>query len=239
LYGHFEGVFRNGGKAAGHITIVRLARGWFWLIPLAGGRTSVGLVLPAAAVRGGAAASREEVFWEAVRSSTEMRGRMSGARALTPLHASADYSWRRSIFAGGRVVMAGDASGFVDPIFSSGVLLALKSAVLAAELVLGADAEGRALEEAECRAYTGRLGRWMGQYARMIEAFYDAPGFEVFMSSSPRFKIRRAIGRLVGGETEPDFGDRVRLGVFQVLCRLQGLLAVVPRIPYLRGESAR
>jgi len=234
IYGHFQGVFRNSGKAEGHITIVRIANGWFWLIPLAGGVTSVGLVIPAEEARVVAARGANTVFQEAVSSTPEMEDRMRHTTAACPLRVTGDYSWKFSQFAGSRSFLSGDAAGFVDPIFSSGVLLALKSSILAADLIVAADKANRSLTWIECRAYTREVSSWMNQYSKIICAFYDRAGFEVFMNPAPVFQIPGSIGRLVGGNATPSFLDRMRLAAFFAICRLQRSLSIVPTIGSLR-----
>jgi flavin-dependent dehydrogenase len=234
IYGHFEGVFRNSGKAEGHITIARTTQGWFWLIPLAGGRTSVGLVLPSEEARIGSERRIENLFAEAVQSTPEVRERLHSAKLLTSLRSTGDYSWKFSHFATRRILLTGDAAGFVDPIFSSGVMLALKSAIRASELILQASATKRSLTRWECFSYTRQVTRWMTQYTQIIRSFYDRAGFEVFMNPSPFFQIPGSIGRLVGGETEPGFSDRLRLTAFHLLCRIQRMVTLAPAIRSLR-----
>jgi flavin-dependent dehydrogenase len=234
IYGHFEGVFRNGGKAEGHITIVRIAGGWFWIIPLAGGITSVGLVLPSERARTIATRGAESVFQDAVCSTPEMKVRMRNTGGVSPLRVTSDYSWKFSKFAGPRILLSGDAAGFVDPIFSSGVLIAIKSAFYATELILKADATGRVLTWREQRAYTRTVSGWMNHYSKIIHAFYDRAGFEVFMNPSPIFQIPSSVGRLVGGNAEPNFLDNLRLTAFFMICRLQAALRIAPRISSLR-----
>jgi flavin-dependent dehydrogenase len=234
IYGHFHGVFRNSGKAEGHITIVRIADGWFWLIPLAGGVTSVGLVIPSEIARTVTAKGAEAVFNEAVSSTPEMKDRMRDTSATGPLRVTGDYSWKFSQFAGPRVFLSGDAAGFVDPIFSSGVLLALKSSLCAANLIVKADKTNRSLTWLERRAYTREVSGWMHHYSKIIHAFYDSAGFEVFMNPAPAFQIPGSIGRLVGGNAAPGFLDRLRLGAFFAICRLQRSLSIAPTIGSLR-----
>jgi flavin-dependent dehydrogenase len=234
IYGHFEGVFRNSGKAEGHITIARMPDGWFWLIPLAGNRTSVGLVLPTEKVRDTKGRSLETIFHEAVQSAPEVRDRMSASIPLSPLRATADYSWKHSSFASRRVILTGDAAGFVDPIFSSGVMLALKSGFHSAGMIVKADKKGRALTRWERYSYTRKVSGWMGQYAGIIGAFYDRAGFEVFMNPTPVMKIPNSIARLVGGDAEPSFLDQMRLDAFMMICRVQRLASIAPPIPSLR-----
>ena len=234
LYTHFEGAFRNSGKAEGHITIVRLAKGWFWMIPLARNRTSVGLVLPASDARTSKDRTLETIFQEAVTSSPEVRDRLHDAKQLTPLRATGDYSWKYARFASQRTILTGDAAGFVDPIFSSGVMLALKSGIRAAALIVQAEKRRRPLTGWECFFYTREITQGMNRYARLIGAFYHDAGFEVFMNPSPFLKIPQSIARLVGGDTQPGILNRFRMRVFLILCRVQRLIALAPAIPLFK-----
>lgn len=234
IYNHFRGVFRNGGKAEGHITIVRGRDVWFWMIPLSGGVTSVGLVMPTSKGGGGARFDARTAFYAALEATPEARDRMSEARETGDFRATVDYSWRHTIFAQGRVILSGDAAGFVDPIFSSGVMLALKSAIRASELIVRASVEHRGLDESECAEYTREVSGWMHQYSRIIGAFYDEAGFEVFMNPAGILSIPASIGRLVGGFPRPGFMDRVRLRVFFLICQLQKVFRLAPAIGWLR-----
>jgi len=227
IYGHFRGVFRNAGKAAGHITIVRLAGGWFWLIPLDAGKTSVGLVLPVQDLYG---RNPADAFDAAIAGSAELRDRMRGAERIGVLHTTGDYSWRFPRFSTRRILLAGDAAGFVDPIFSSGVLLALKSGKLAARSILRADARGRGLSWLERRHYRRSLTRGMSTYSRLIRDFYDRAGFEVFMNPSPVLDMPVAVAHLVGGNTDLTGGLLAKLWAFHALCRLQRVLRIAPRL---------
>jgi flavin-dependent dehydrogenase len=237
IYGHFQQVFRNAGKAEGHITIVRGKEGWFWLIPLAGGITSVGLVLPLS--KGGTPTKMDtdNVFFSAVESSQEVRERMLHAKAVCDLRTTGDYSWRHESFACDRILLLGDAAGFVDPIFSSGVMLALKSAVHASQLVLRADEKKRGLSYWEQISYTRDVSGWMKQYSRIIGAFYDRAGFEVFMNPTGLFQIPASIGRLVGGFARPTLWDRFRLRTFYLICALQRSFTIAPPIRWLREAT--
>jgi flavin-dependent dehydrogenase len=234
IYAHFAGAARHEGKAEGHISIVRTSGGWFWMIPLAGDRMSVGLVLPAAEVKGAADGKLEEIFSAHVAAAPAVATRLAASRRLTPLRATGDYSWKFSSFATRRVILTGDAAGFVDPIFSSGVMLAMQSGLLAADLVARADRHGRGLRPWERLSYTRAVTGWMNRYARLIRAFYDRAGFEVFMSPDPVLSIPRSVARLVGGRTEPGPADRLRLRLFDLVCGLQKRFDIVPPLPSLR-----
>ena len=233
VYGHFRGVVRNGGEAAGHTVIVRFKEGWFWLIPLANDTTSVGAVIPPDLLRrhGG---SLEAAFQACVEANPEVATRMAKADPVVPLRATADYSWRHASFAQDRILLTGDAAGFVDPIFSSGVMLAMKSGRLAALTIQKHEALGRGLTPRECRAYTGEIAAWMKLYSRIIRSFYDRAGFEIFMNPMPFLGIPRSIGLLVGGKMDLPLAQHARIALFGLICAAQRVLRIVPPIPSLR-----
>jgi len=229
IFGHFQGVFRNEGKAANHITIVRYGTGWFWFIPIDAEKTSVGMVIANTELRA-SKQSPEEAFTAAVTGHEELRFRMEKAERVGPLHTTGDYSYRHERFATDRVVMVGDAAGFIDPIFSSGVMLALKSARRAAQLILAAGAEP--LSTSQQKKYTAEVTQWMTVYSRMISAFYDRAGFEIFMNPAPVLQIPKAIAHVVGGDTDLALVHRLRLNAFYFVCWLQRWFRVVPRLNF-------
>lgn len=233
IYGHFSGVRRNSGEAAGHTVIVRFKEGWFWFIPLSPEKTSIGAVVPPDLLRGHGG-DLEKCFQHCVQTTPDAKSRMAQTASFQPLRATADYSWRFQSFAKERVLLTGDAAGFVDPIFSSGVMLAMKSGRLAANLIQRAELEKRALTPGECRAYTKEISGWMNLYGRIIRSFYDRAGFEIFMHPLPYFQIPRSIGCLVGGSMDLTLAQRLRIAAFGVLCRLQRIMNIAPAIPSLR-----
>src|SRR5579871_1900091 len=129
-YAHFKGVYRNPGDAEGHITIVRLEDGWFWFIPLADAKMSVGMVRTLEDLKkfGNTA---EEWFMKTVASSSELTRRMNGAERISEFYKTGDYSYHYEQMAFDHAIMVGDAAGFIDPIFSSGVHIATKGGQIA------------------------------------------------------------------------------------------------------------
>jgi flavin-dependent dehydrogenase len=228
VFAHFEGVFRNPGEEAGHITIVRLENAWFWLIPLDANKTSVGLVQALDDFKAQGLAP-EESFTQTVARHSELRFRMNDARRVTPFYAEGEYTFRFERAAGPHWLLAGDAAGFIDPIFSSGVMVALRSGSLAAQAVLGARG---ALSGGAQRAYTRRTKKMTNAFLHMIRMFYDRHAFEVFMARSPFLGLPRAVVNLVGGNTDLSWGLRWRLGIFYAMCRLQRHRALVPRLSF-------
>lgn len=230
VYSHFEGVRRAGGKRGGNIIIVRIEDGWFWIIPVSAVRTSVGLVASAAAVR--SAGNPESVFRRTVEASPRLKALMERARPVEPFRVTADYSYVRRRFASPRVVLAGDAAGFYDPIFSSGVYISTHSALMAVEAICAAHAKGRPLSRLQRWLYTRRLKSHCAVFRKLIEVFYDNDSFSVFMTPSPPLGLGRALTSIVAGHVRLTWPLWWRFKVFLLVCRLQRHFPLVRRIEH-------
>ncbi|MFA5242817.1 MAG: NAD(P)/FAD-dependent oxidoreductase [Sulfuricella sp.] len=134
IYGHFEGVERLPGTDEGNITLFWFDHGWFWLIPLQNGITSVGMVCWPYFLKT-RKTGLDTFFNDTVATCPPLAMRMKDAKLTRPVTATGNYSYLSSKMSGDRCLMLGDAFAFVDPIFSSGVLLAMKSAFFGADAV--------------------------------------------------------------------------------------------------------
>lgn len=227
-FAHFHGVFRNPPPAHGHITVVRLDFGWFWIIPLDEEKTSVGLVQTLEHFQG-TGMKPEECFEHVVTITPELQKRLGRARRVTEFSFAGDYTYRHLQNAGPRWLLIGDAAGFIDPIFSSGVMLAIKSGHLAAGETLAADAAGTALTPRAQRRYTAKVGRMCTVFLRMIKMFYNNHSFEVFMCRAPE-RLECAVNNLVAGNTDLSWTLRARVWVFYAICAIQKHFPIVPRL---------
>ena len=229
IYNHFRNVPRDPGPAGGDTIIVRLEKGWFWIIPIDAERTSVGLVTTNAAFKAEGLSAAEH-FAAVVARTPRLRGLLAGAEPAMDYHVTADYSYYRRRVAEGRLVLAGDAGGFLDPIFSSGVYLALRSAKHAAALVARAARESRPFTADECACHLRDCKRPAGVFHRLIDAFYDDHSFSVFMCPRPPWGLAPAITAIVAGRADLSWGMWWRFKLFLLVCRLQRRLPLVPRI---------
>jgi flavin-dependent dehydrogenase len=129
IHSWFEGLDRGEGPAAGfiHIHFLPITNSWVWQIPVSETVTSVGVVTQKKNFLG-SKASRQEFFWQCLRSREELADKVAKAEQVRPFTEEADYSYSMKQTAGERFVMLGDAARFVDPIFSTGVSIALNSA---------------------------------------------------------------------------------------------------------------
>jgi len=155
----------------GHIHINRLSRGWSWRIPLPG-RVSVGVVISgdALASYGGSA---EEQYDNLCRSEPTLAALTRGATRLTPVMKYSNYQLSSQRWAGKSWALLGDAGGFIDPIFSSGLLLALE----------GASELGKAITSGWTRnasRYERLMQRKLSAWQRLVESFYDGRMLSIF-----------------------------------------------------------
>jgi flavin-dependent dehydrogenase len=238
IYNHFLNVPRASGPEGGDTVIVRLPVGWFWIIPLDASRTSVGLVTTLAAMKK-TGATAETYFNQVVAETPRLRELMAGSKPLIEYHVTADYSYYRRELAAGRLVLTGDAGGFLDPIFSSGVYLALYSAKTAAAMIVPAHRQNRSLTTTECRDYTRRLKRHASVFHRLIEAFYNDNSFSVFMCAKPPWGLAPTITSIVAGYADLTWPMRLRFQLFMLVCRLQGRLPLVePVTAHLNTQTS-
>jgi FADH2-dependent halogenase len=230
VFGHFAGVRLDEGEARGDTVIVRLDNKWFWLIPLAPEKTSVGCVMDQAEFAG-LKQSPEQVFDAMVRSSSVMRQRMNNARRLNAIQATGDFSYRNKRLVDRRLIRVGDAAGFMDPIFSAGVYLAMSSGKLAALAVIESLAAGDDGTKRFNR-YERRVRRAMRLYWEMVEGFYTKPFLEVFFEPRERFDVPSAVTALLAGELEGGWKLFWRLRWFFWFIRVHARWPLLPGISY-------
>jgi flavin-dependent dehydrogenase len=237
IFGHFEGVKTDEGSKAGDIIVVRLHNKWFWLIPLSPQKVSVGCVMDQEEFAR-AKTPAHELFTKIWQSSSEMRMRMNEARLIGAFQTTSDFSYYNRRLVGPRLMRVGDAAGFMDPIFSAGVYLAMTSGKLAAEVIvksLRAGTDGaRSL-----RAYEKKVFRAMNYYSEMVDSFYTKPFMELFLQPRPKFHIPDAIVAILAGELEGGWKLEWRRRLFFWLIKMQARWPLVPRISFADPQAKR
>ena len=135
LYGHFTGAERETGKAEGNITIFWFDHGWFWFIPLADGTTSVGAVTWPYYLKTRNKKPLEQFFEETIALCAPLKARLQHAQLTSAVEATGNFSYVCDRTHGNNYLLLGDAYTFIDPVFSSGVMLAMNSAFIGADTV--------------------------------------------------------------------------------------------------------
>jgi flavin-dependent dehydrogenase len=179
VWSYFKGAARERGRDAGATLVMQTAGkiGWFWYIPLQNDITSIGVVAPFDHLfTNRDTKDLEAIFTAEVARCPGLQPRIAEAERLAPFRAAKEYSYRSSKVAGDGWVLVGDAFGFLDPLYSSGILLALKSGALAADAIATGLERGDVSEAA--------LGSWGPDYVAGMErmrqlvcGFYDGLNF--------------------------------------------------------------
>lgn len=188
VWTYWEGAYRDTGRDEGATLVLQTVnkQGWWWYIPLHNNTVSIGVVAPFDYLFKGRG-THEEIYTEELERCPAVKERVASATRKTGYFATKDYSYRSQQVAGDGWVLVGDAFGFLDPLYSSGVLLALKSGQLAADAVV----EG--LQKGDVSA--SQLGQWgpmfnqgVDRMRRLVCEYYDGFSFGQFVRNFPNLK---------------------------------------------------
>lgn len=215
LFAHFRGVERRAGEDAGNVSVYRYEHGWIWMIPLRDGCMSVGAVCSPAHLKQ-REGSREQFLLQTLRSVPDIARRMNTAELAGHLHATGNYSYACTRMGGPRWLMVGDAYAFVDPIFSTGVYLAMHSAELAADVIvqtLQQPSRERALQ----RAYARHVRRGLAALSWFIFRFTTPAMTWLFRNPRNVFRVEEAMISMLAGDVFRGNGVLWRLHIFKAL----------------------
>lgn len=240
VYAHYRGVARQPGAAAGNITIYRLPSGWMWMIPLPDDVMSIGAVCTPEYLKT-RRGPLDQFLLDTILKHPDAARRMQGAERASEPEATGNYSYACGRIAGPGWVMAGDAYAFVDPIFSSGVFLAMHGAERAAELV---DAVLRepAREAALQKAYRQRIDAGISVFSWFIERFTTPVMRELFQHPRNAWQIEQAVIAMLAGNVFDDRAVLKRLRAFRVIYACTALLQKLRgerRAPTLSGSARK
>jgi len=235
IFAHYDGVWRAEGIDGTLTVLIRAIDRWFWLIPLSAERTSVGVVLDSEAFRNSKLRA-EDFLEQALSEQPIIAKRMTDARRVSQVYVEADFSYRSARLHGDRWLLAGDAAGFIDPIFSSGVFLAVFSGELCADVlneVLDHPRKARRL----FAGYERAVNRAMDIYLRFVNAWYTKEFIEVFLAPRNILGLAPAVNAVLGGNVGNSFPIRWRMWVFYFLVWLQRHHPIAPRLTLVPGKE--
>jgi flavin-dependent dehydrogenase len=207
VWTYWKGAYRDTGKNEGATMVLQTAdkQGWFWYIPLHDDRVSVGVVAPARQLLKGRGPA-ERIYTDEVEKCPAVRERLAGAKRITGYFVTKDYSYRAKQAAGEGWVLIGDAYAFLDPLYSSGVLLALRSGEMAADAIV----DGLSRNDLS----PGQLARWrpgfddgVTRMRRLVCEYYDGFSFGQFVRAYP--ELRGTVTDLLIGDLFTDRVDQV------------------------------
>jgi flavin-dependent dehydrogenase len=207
IWTYWEGAVRDTGRDEGATLVIQNGnkQGWFWYIPLHSNIVSVGVVAPFDYLFKGRT-NYSQTYEEEVNLCPGVKQRVAGAKQVTGHFATKDYSYRSTKVAGDGWVLVGDAFGFLDPLYSSGVLLALKSGQLASQAIV----EGLA----RCDTSGAQLGKWgqvfnegVDRMRRLVCEYYSGFSFGRMIREYP--ELRGTLTDLLIGDLFHDGTDKV------------------------------
>src|SRR5262249_46297091 len=235
---HYENVERLPGIDG---TLIRMVRGldrWFWTIPLTATRTSVGVVMDSATFRA-AKLSPEAALDTFIAEQPLMVEKMKNATRVTPVHSASDFSYRNMRLAGDRRLLAGDAAGFIDPVFSSGVFLAIMSAEKAAdaleEVLRDESQRSRAFKK-----YSHDVNRIMDIYLTFVNSWYNRGKefLEVFLNPTETMQIAAAVNAVLAGNEGKSLAIKWRMWLFYFFVYIQRFVALSPRLSLIPKRAS-
>ncbi len=224
VHAQYVGVPRAEGRRAGDIRMLtRPDMGWLWLIPLSETVMSVGAVIPKAVHRREAKATADASLAHYLADTPSAGSLLEHARQVSPARFDADYSYLATRMAGDRWVAVGDAAAFLDPIFSTGVLLAMQGGLEAAEVIDVGLRTGDLSERAFAR-YERIVRKRYHHFRRFAIGFYDPAFRDLWFTPRKRFGIYGAIVAVLAGNWRPSPLTRARIEMFFALVAVQRLI---------------
>ena len=230
VFAHYENVDRAEGIDGTFIRMVRGLDRWFWMIPLTPTRMSIGVVMDTTTYRA-MKLPAEAALEKCIGEQPMVLERMTRAERVSPVYSAGDYSYRNAKLFGDRWLLAGDAAGFIDPVFSSGVFLAIMSAEKAADAldeVLNDESKKRRL----FKDYSRRVNYVMDVYLTFVTSWYrrSKEFTEVFLNPTETLQVAPAVNAVLAGNEGGSFAIRWRMWLFYFFVNAQRFFAFSPRL---------
>lgn len=228
LFTHYEGGYRDEGIDEGATLILHTEEkdSWFWSIPLPYNRTSIGVVgelgyLLQNRRDANGRLDAQKIFTEELAKCPPLQRRLKGAKQLFPIQSTKDFSYRANRIAGNNWVLVGDAFGFLDPVYSTGLFLALKSGEMAADAIIEAFQKDD-FSEAQLGSFGPVFVNGMEAFRKLVYAFYTKEfSFARFLSEYPEHQ---------GGIVDILSGDVFRKDVTHIFPAMAEMCPLPPEI---------
>ena len=215
IFGHFSGARRLPGKAEGNITVFWFDHGWLWFIPLSDGATSIGAVCWPYYMKS-RKTSPEQFLLDTIALCPALSERLRNAQLSSPVTATGNYAYQATRTGGENYLLLGDAFQFIDPVFSSGVFIAMHSAFA------GADAIETCLDtpqkaSAALRRYDKAMRRGPRVFSWFIYRITTPSLRDLFMLPRKNFRLQEALLSVLAGDIFRGTPVRMRLFVFKAI----------------------
>jgi flavin-dependent dehydrogenase len=198
LFAHFSGARRDCGKREGNITIFWFDHGWFWFIPLADGATSIGAVVWPHYMKTRNTSVRE-FFLATIALCPPLAERLSGASLISEVEATGNYAYACDHSHGANYLLVGDAYSFIDPVFSSGVMLAMNSGMAAANAI-DTCRKQPSRSKAALKQFDRISRHGPKQFSWFIYRVSDPTMRELFLGANNALRMEEALLSLLAGD---------------------------------------
>ena len=225
IYAHFTGAKRDVGKQEGDITIFWFAHGWFWFIPLTDGLTSIGAVTWPYYLKTRAQKPLDDFFEETIALCPQLAQRLEDARMQTAAEATGNFSYACERTHGDNYLLLGDAFAFIDPVFSSGVMLAMQNAFDGADTV---DTCLRHPDQAAAalKKFDQRLRHGPKIFSWFIYRVTNPTMRDMFMNPANPFRVKEALLSVLAGDVYGTTPTRRSIVIFKVIYYLGSLFTL-------------
>jgi flavin-dependent dehydrogenase len=220
IFGHFSGAKRLPGRAEGNISLFWFEHGWFWFIPLSDGTTSVGAVCSPAYMKS-RDCEPDRFFADTIAMCPALSERLRAATLTSPVTATGNYSYAVERASGRNYIMIGDAYTFIDPVFSTGVYFAMRSAFAGAATVETCLDSPHKAQKA-LKAFDKDMRHGPRVFSWFIYRL-TTPAFRDLFMRPRNAKLQEAVLSILAGDVFRDTPLSLRLFMFKVLYYLFSL----------------
>jgi flavin-dependent dehydrogenase len=233
VWTYYRGALRDEGVDGGATTVAYVPeKGWFWYIPQHRDMISVGVVAEGKYLTRGGVREPEQIFKREIEQNAWIKAHLACGTQVGQYHLTSEYSWRSRYCAADGLLLAGDAFGFLDPVFSSGVMLALKSGSLAADAILEAF-QAQDFSAERFAEYSRIMREGIENMRKLVYAFYDE-GFSFRELTNKYPDLAGHITDCLSGDVNKDFS--------QLYAAVAEMVEVPAPLPYgapLTGQPAQ
>ncbi len=223
VFGHFTGAHRLPGDKEGNISVFWFDHGWFWFIPLADQTTSIGAVCSPELIKS-RKTDTTSFLHSLIAQCPALARRLEQAEICGEARATGNYSYKADRMSGKDFVLVGDAFAFIDPVFSTGVFLAMKGAFLAVEAVSTRLHDTSANAERARLVFEKAVNRSLTSFSWYIYRMNRPAMRELFMAPRNYFRMQEALLSLLSGDVYGNSPIRGPLVLFKMVYYLTSML---------------
>jgi flavin-dependent dehydrogenase len=221
LFGHFSGATRLPGKIEGNISLFWFEHGWFWFIPLSDGATSIGAVCSPQYMKS-RKTDPQQFLLQTIALCPALAERLRDASLVSPVTATGNYSYTAAHPSGRNYLLLGDAFAFVDPVFSTGVMLAMQSAFVGADTIETCLDRPREARTA-LKAFDASTRRGLRTFSWFIYRVMTPALRHLLMNPTQRFRLQPAVLSVLAGDIFRGTPHGLRLAIFKAVYYLFSL----------------